>query len=210
MTCRRSSSLRRQWSRHDATVPSRSVGRELTRGDGHDDAHPQAPQRRDELRPDPGDPRRQPVEVAEGEIVTVLGANGAGKTTILKTISGIIDPRKGQVDVRGPARSSATRPDRIVRARHQSTCPRAARSSRCCRCATICAWAPTRAATATASRATSRRCSAISRSCASAPAQEAGQLSGGAAADAGDRARADGAAQADAARRAEPRPVAAS
>jgi branched-chain amino acid transport system ATP-binding protein len=37
------------------------------------------------------------LQVREGEIVTVLGSNGAGKSTILKTISGIIDPRKGTV-----------------------------------------------------------------------------------------------------------------
>ncbi len=37
------------------------------------------------------------LEVKRGAIVTVLGANGAGKTTILKTISGIIDPQKGSV-----------------------------------------------------------------------------------------------------------------
>ena len=37
------------------------------------------------------------LEVRKGDIVTVLGANGAGKTTILKTISGIIDPQKGTV-----------------------------------------------------------------------------------------------------------------
>ena len=37
------------------------------------------------------------LDVAEGDIVTVLGANGAGKTTILKTISGVMDPAKGQV-----------------------------------------------------------------------------------------------------------------
>ncbi len=37
------------------------------------------------------------LEVAQGQIATVLGSNGAGKTTILKTISGIIDPRKGSI-----------------------------------------------------------------------------------------------------------------
>jgi branched-chain amino acid transport system ATP-binding protein len=37
------------------------------------------------------------LEVPEGQIVTVLGANGAGKTTILKTISGIMEPRKGSI-----------------------------------------------------------------------------------------------------------------
>ncbi|ARU05320.1 ABC transporter ATP-binding protein [Comamonas serinivorans] len=37
------------------------------------------------------------LTVRQGEISTVLGSNGAGKTTILKTISGIIDPNKGNV-----------------------------------------------------------------------------------------------------------------
>ncbi len=41
------------------------------------------------------------LAVRQGEIVTVLGSNGAGKTTILKTISGIIDPRKGSVEFAG-------------------------------------------------------------------------------------------------------------
>jgi len=41
------------------------------------------------------------LTVRQGEISTVLGSNGAGKTTILKTISGIIDPRKGSVEFRG-------------------------------------------------------------------------------------------------------------
>ena len=37
------------------------------------------------------------LKVSRGSIVTVLGANGAGKSTILKTISGIIDPQKGSI-----------------------------------------------------------------------------------------------------------------
>jgi len=41
------------------------------------------------------------LKVRKGEIATVLGSNGAGKTTILKTISGIIDPRKGSIDFKG-------------------------------------------------------------------------------------------------------------
>lgn len=41
------------------------------------------------------------LKVREGEIATVLGSNGAGKTTILKTISGIIDPRKGSISFHG-------------------------------------------------------------------------------------------------------------
>ena len=41
------------------------------------------------------------LQVRKGEIATVLGSNGAGKTTILKTISGIIDPRKGSITFNG-------------------------------------------------------------------------------------------------------------
>ncbi|MFO1293386.1 MAG: ABC transporter ATP-binding protein [Rubrivivax sp.] len=41
------------------------------------------------------------LKVRRGEIATVLGSNGAGKTTILKTVSGIIDPRRGSVHFEG-------------------------------------------------------------------------------------------------------------
>jgi branched-chain amino acid transport system ATP-binding protein len=37
------------------------------------------------------------LDVAEGEIATVLGANGAGKTTLLRTISGLVRARSGRV-----------------------------------------------------------------------------------------------------------------
>ncbi|MEQ8690248.1 MAG: ABC transporter ATP-binding protein [Pseudomonadales bacterium] len=39
--------------------------------------------------------------VPEGQIVSMLGANGAGKTTVLKTISGAMDPQKGTVTYQG-------------------------------------------------------------------------------------------------------------
>lgn len=38
------------------------------------------------------------LDIEEGSIVTILGANGAGKTTILKTISGVLDPEKGTIE----------------------------------------------------------------------------------------------------------------
>ncbi len=41
------------------------------------------------------------LEVPAGRIVTVLGSNGAGKTTVLKTISGILDPQKGSIQFKG-------------------------------------------------------------------------------------------------------------
>ena len=37
------------------------------------------------------------LEVREGQIVALLGANGAGKTTVLKTISGAMQPQKGEI-----------------------------------------------------------------------------------------------------------------
>ena len=40
-------------------------------------------------------------EVEEGEIVTLIGANGAGKSTTLNTISGLLKPRTGTVEFEG-------------------------------------------------------------------------------------------------------------
>ncbi len=54
------------------------------------------------------------LKVRRGEIATVLGSNGAGKTTILKTISGIIDPRRGSVHFKGES-ITAMDPAAIVR-----------------------------------------------------------------------------------------------
>ena len=54
------------------------------------------------------------LDVAQGEVVTILGANGSGKTTVLKTISGVIEPEKGTIefDQRG---IQGLAPDKIVR-----------------------------------------------------------------------------------------------
>jgi branched-chain amino acid transport system ATP-binding protein len=41
------------------------------------------------------------LEVAEGEIVTLIGANGAGKSTTLRAIAGVLRPRAGRVLFRG-------------------------------------------------------------------------------------------------------------
>ncbi|HEY70623.1 MAG TPA: ABC transporter ATP-binding protein [Anaerolineae bacterium] len=41
------------------------------------------------------------IEVNEGEIVTLIGANGAGKSTTLKTISGLLKPRTGSITFEG-------------------------------------------------------------------------------------------------------------
>ncbi|AVO40696.1 ABC transporter ATP-binding protein [Simplicispira suum] len=54
------------------------------------------------------------LKVQPGEIAAVLGSNGAGKTTILKTISGILDPRRGNVEFDG-VDITANDPAAIVR-----------------------------------------------------------------------------------------------
>jgi branched-chain amino acid transport system ATP-binding protein len=54
------------------------------------------------------------LSVEAGRIVTVLGANGAGKTTILKTISGVLDAERGAVEFDGRAIGGMS-PDRVMR-----------------------------------------------------------------------------------------------
>ena len=54
------------------------------------------------------------LRVRKGEVATVLGSNGAGKSTILKTISGIIDPQRGSIDFKGE-NIAARDPAQIVR-----------------------------------------------------------------------------------------------
>jgi len=41
------------------------------------------------------------LSVDEGEIVTLIGSNGAGKSTTLRTISGLLKPRRGEIHLRG-------------------------------------------------------------------------------------------------------------
>ena len=40
-------------------------------------------------------------EVNEGEVVSLIGANGAGKTSILRTISGLVRPSAGKIEFFG-------------------------------------------------------------------------------------------------------------
>src|SRR5579871_5155226 len=41
------------------------------------------------------------LEVQEGEIVTMIGANGAGKSTTIRAISGLVRPRQGEIQFKG-------------------------------------------------------------------------------------------------------------
>ena len=53
------------------------------------------------------------IDVHEGTVVTILGANGAGKTILMKTISGALAPRKGTVTL-GGENIQGSEPDRLV------------------------------------------------------------------------------------------------
>jgi branched-chain amino acid transport system ATP-binding protein len=53
------------------------------------------------------------VDVAEGEIITLIGANGAGKSTTLMSISGVVAPRNGEILFRGEPIQNLS-PDQIV------------------------------------------------------------------------------------------------
>ena len=55
------------------------------------------------------------LEVGRGRIVTVLGANGAGKSTVLKAISGVVLPQKGSIRFAGQD-ITGSRPVQIVKA----------------------------------------------------------------------------------------------
>jgi len=54
------------------------------------------------------------LEVDEGEIVTLIGSNGAGKSTTLRSISGLTPPRQGSIRFRGQE-IGETPPQDIVR-----------------------------------------------------------------------------------------------
>ncbi len=52
-------------------------------------------------------------EVQEGKIVTLIGANGAGKSTTLRSIAGLVKPAKGRIHLQGEDITGLT-PDKIV------------------------------------------------------------------------------------------------
>ncbi|WP_213974295.1 ABC transporter ATP-binding protein, partial [Tepidanaerobacter acetatoxydans] len=54
------------------------------------------------------------LEVPQNKIVALLGANGAGKSTILKSISGLIKPISGRIEFCGQS-IAGLRPDEIVK-----------------------------------------------------------------------------------------------
>lgn len=53
------------------------------------------------------------LTIDEGELVTLIGANGAGKSTTLRAISGLNLPREGQVTYNGQPMGSMSTPERV-------------------------------------------------------------------------------------------------
>lgn len=54
------------------------------------------------------------IEINEGEIITLIGANGAGKTSTLMSISGVVSPRSGEITFDGTPIHSMS-PEKIVK-----------------------------------------------------------------------------------------------
>ena len=54
------------------------------------------------------------IQVAPRQMVTVLGANGAGKTTVLRTVSGVLNPERGQIFFEGRDIANMA-PDQVMR-----------------------------------------------------------------------------------------------
>ena len=65
--------------------------------------------------------------VPEGQVVTLVGANGAGKTTIMHTISGLLRPRGGRIAFAGQDDHPLARRTASCAAA-SGRCPRAGRS----------------------------------------------------------------------------------
>ena len=55
------------------------------------------------------------MNVQEGKIITLIGANGAGKSTILRSVSGIVRPASGDILLNGESIVGLS-PDKIVAA----------------------------------------------------------------------------------------------
>ncbi|MDL2263294.1 ABC transporter ATP-binding protein [Synergistaceae bacterium OttesenSCG-928-I11] len=53
------------------------------------------------------------LDVAQGEIVAIIGANGAGKSTVMRSIAGLMHPRKGSIKFQGEE-ISATPANKII------------------------------------------------------------------------------------------------
>ncbi len=69
------------------------------------------------------------LEVGAGEVVTMIGSNGAGKSTTLRSISGLIPPRTGSIRFDG-VEISTMAPEPHRRRWGSRRCPRGGAASR--------------------------------------------------------------------------------
>ena len=76
------------------------------------------------------------LELRAGEIVAILGRNGMGKTTLIRSVAGLTPPRRGEVIFRRPSHFGTSRPTRSRRPASRSS-RRAGASSNRSRCARI-------------------------------------------------------------------------
>ncbi len=101
------------------------------------------------------------LEVAQGELVTLIGANGAGKTTTMKAITGLKPYSAGDIEYMGQSVKGVPRMNCSSAA--WRWCRKGAASLRGCRSSKTCRWARTCAPMPKASRRTSSGCSGFSR-----------------------------------------------
>ena len=118
------------------------------------------------------------LEVDEGAIVAIVGANGAGKTSLIRTIAGMHRPARGRILFRGTRHRRLAEPQGL-RSRHRPGGRGPAGVSRRSRSRKISRWAPccrARARSARAISSASTRCFPV---LAERARQAAGTLSGG-------------------------------
>jgi branched-chain amino acid transport system ATP-binding protein len=84
--------------------------------------------------------RNVDIIVEAGEVVALIGSNGAGKSTALRTVSGLVRPTAGSIEFQGEAITNLS-PEQIV-ARGIVHVPEGRRLSRVSRCIRILRSAP--------------------------------------------------------------------
>ena len=59
--------------------------------------------------------RKISLDVRDGELLALVGPNGMGKSTLLKTMAGLLPPKKGYVEIDGYRRRASTKEERHIR-----------------------------------------------------------------------------------------------
>jgi NitT/TauT family transport system ATP-binding protein len=73
------------------------------------------------------------IEVADGELLTIIGPSGCGKSTLLRVIADLLDPAAGAIEVFGQPPASARSPTtRRIQPTTPATSASSSRIRRCC------------------------------------------------------------------------------